>query len=67
MEEDRLIDLETRIAFQEQAIKDLNEVIYQHQKKIDRLAAICDSLVKQEKNFSTSSVEGPANEKPPHY
>jgi SlyX protein len=67
MKEDRLIDLETRIAFQEQAIKDLNEVIYQHQKTIDRLTAVCDSLVKQNKDFSASDMEGPANEKPPHY
>jgi len=68
MSEDRLIEIETKIAFQEQTIKDLNDVIYEQQKEIQRLACICDSLVKQGKELSQSpGIDSLANENPPHY
>ena len=68
MNEDRLVDIETKIAFQEQAIKDLNDVIYDQQKEIERLGFICDALLKQDKDLSSSpGTDAPADEKPPHY
>jgi len=69
MNEDRLVKIETKIAFQEQTLNDLNDVILEQQKKIERLAAICDALVKQGKEFSEflPGMDAPANEKPPHY
>lgn len=69
MSEDRLVKIETKIAFQEQAIDDLNDVILEQQKKIERLASICDALVKQGRKFSEliPGNDTPANEKPPHY
>jgi SlyX protein len=69
MSEERLIEIETKIAFQEQTIKELNDVIYEQQQEIDRLGSICDALVKRVKEFSevVPGIDAPADEKPPHY
>jgi SlyX protein len=69
MDEERLVKIEIKIEFQEQTIKDLNDVICEQQNEIQRLAKICDLLSKQGKEFSefTSRIDAPANEKPPHY
>lgn len=66
--EDRLIDIETRLAYQDQTINELNQVIYQQQKQIDQLERTCRQLsnrVKDMASNTTSSV--PKDEKPPHY
>lgn len=69
MSEQRLVDIETKIAFQEKSIKDLNDVIYEQQQELDRLTAVCDLLVQRVKDLSdfVPGSDGPANEKPPHY
>ena len=69
MSEERLVEIETKIAYHEQTIKELNGVVYQQQVEIDRLGSICDALVKRVKEFSalTPGIDAPANEKPPHY
>jgi SlyX protein len=69
MDEARLVKIEMKIEFQEQTIKELNDVICEQQNEIQRLAKICDLLSKQGKEFSeyTSRIDAPANEKPPHY
>ena len=69
MSEERLVEIETKIAFQEQTIEDLNDVLCEQQQEIERLGSICDTLVKQVKEFSefTPGIDAPANEKPPHY
>ncbi len=69
MSEERLVEIETKIAFQEQTIKDLNDVVYEQQQEIERLGSICDALVKRIKELSefTPGIESPENEKPPHY
>lgn len=69
MNEERLMEIETRIAFQEHTIKELSDVIYKQQQQIDRLSAICAALEKRSREFAESSlkISLPANEKPPHY
>ena len=69
MSEERLVEIETKIVFQEKTIKDLNDVLCEQQQEIERLGFICDALVKQVKEFSefTPEIDAPANEKPPHY
>ena len=69
MSEERLVEIEAKIAYQEKTIKDLNDEVYEQQQEIQRLAAICDDLVKRVKEFSelTQGIDAPANEKPPHY
>lgn len=68
MYEDRLIDIETKIAYQEDLLQELNKIIYEQQKKIDRLEAVCDSLIGHVRELSEIAAEGGMiNEKPPHY
>ena len=65
----RLEEIETKIAFQKQTIKDLNDVLCEQLQEIERLGSICDTLVKRVKELSefTPRIDAPANEKPPHY
>jgi SlyX protein len=67
--EERLVEIETKIAYQEKTIKDLNDALYEQQQEIERLGDICNSLVKRVKELSgvTLGIDAPANEKPPHY
>ena len=69
MSEDRLVEIETKIAFQEQTIEALNDVLYEQQQEIERLGSICDALVKRVKELSefTPGIDARVNEKPPHY
>ena len=62
MNEERLVRIETQLAFQEQTIKDLNNVLYAQQQEIDRLGKRIEELLE-----SMPTMEAPANEKPPHY
>jgi SlyX protein len=69
MSEERLVEIETKLAFQEQTIMELNDVVYEQHKEIQRLGSICDTLANRLKEFSgfTPGSNAPANEKPPHY
>ena len=62
MNEERLVRIETQLAFQEQTIKDLNDVLYAQQQEIDRLGKKIEELLE-----SLPAMDVPANEKPPHY
>ncbi|MCG8616679.1 MAG: SlyX family protein [Desulfobacterales bacterium] len=64
MNEDRLETLEIKVAFQEKAIKELNDIIYAQQMEIDRLVNQVKTLME---SGIQSGSDGPANEKPPHY
>ena len=69
MSEERLVELETQITFQDQTIKDLSDVIYKQQQELERLATLCVTLERQGKELAESNQgsDAPANEKPPHY
>ncbi len=69
MNEERLINIEAKITFQEDQIEELNKTIYQQQQKIERLEAICEALARQVRSLGDAGGEGkaPANERPPHY
>ena len=45
MNEERLVRIETQLAFQEQTIKDLNDVLYAQQQEIDRLGKKIEELL----------------------
>jgi SlyX protein len=68
MNEDRLVNIETKIAFQEDVVEDLNTMVYQQQKQLVRLEAICESLVRHIESLE-EAVNGnaPTSERPPHY
>ena len=62
--EQRLIDLETRIAFQEDSIQALSDELYRQQKEMDRLQQLCNLMLQQLQQGTSSE---PIDEKPPHY
>lgn len=65
----RLEEIETKIVFQKQTIKALNDVLCERLQKIKRLGSICDALVKRVKELSgcTPGINALANEKPPRF
>ena len=66
--EDRLVEMEIKITYQEDTVQELNKVIYQQQKMIDQLEATCRFLLDQVKDLSdTASEKSVSNERPPHY
>jgi len=66
--EERLIAIETKIAYQEQTSKELNEAIIRQQAQIDKLQTTCNFLVKRLANLAdTLPADEPVDEKPPHY
>lgn len=68
MLEKRLVDLETKLAYQEDTIQALNKVVCEQQKQIDQLEATCRLLVDRIKQLSFAAETGKVvDEKPPHY
>ncbi len=68
MDKKHLVDIETKIAFQDNMIRELNEVVCRQQGQIDELSETCRHLEKQIRSMSGVSTEiNPKDEKPPHY
>ena len=68
MNEDRLVEIETKLAFQENTIKDLSDAIYSQQKQIENINKTLKLLVDQVDDSSVISPRGNLkDEKPPHY
>ncbi|TCV86713.1 SlyX family protein [Sulfurirhabdus autotrophica] len=66
--EDRFIQMEVKISFQEDTVQELNKVVCQQQKMLDQLEATCRFLLSQVKDLSdTASENKVSNERPPHY
>lgn len=63
-----LIELETKIAFQEQTIEDLNQALIQQQFAIDKLQLQVRNLAEKLQGISGSNVASRSEETPPpHY
>ena len=68
MSEERFIDLETRVAHQDQLLNDLNDVVTAQQAKIMQLEELCNSLLGRVRSLGEAMPEGdPGDERPPHY
>ena len=67
--ERRLIDLESRFAFQEEAIRELNDALVRQQQRIDRLEASLGVVVEQLQRGDAGEEAPPTldDERPPHY
>lgn len=61
---ERFVNIETKIAYQEKLITELNEVLLQRGKEIDKLARRLEGL---EKLAREGAPETPGHEPPPHY
>lgn len=68
MIEERLVDIEIKLAYQEETIRELNSVVCEQQKQIDQLESVCKTFAGRIRDLS-EVLEGrlPLNEKPPHY
>jgi SlyX protein len=68
MSEERFVDLETRLAHQDQMLHELNDVVTDQQAKIMRLEELCRSLIDRVRSLGEGQPAGdPADERPPHY
>ncbi len=67
-QDDRLIELETRLAHQDQALLELSAEVYQQQKQIAALEERCRSLLEHIQRITTHDPPAdPTDEVPPHY
>ena len=64
--EDRFVDIEIKLALQEDLVETLNQLVYQQSRRIDQLAAMVSHLAEQIRN-NAQSGPNPVNDKPPHY
>jgi SlyX protein len=65
---ERLTELEVRVAFQDQTIQDLNEVVTDQQRQIDRLTQELEAIKSRLAAVTPSMVIPQEEEKPPpHY
>jgi len=68
MNEERFIDLETRLAHQDQLLNKLNDVVTGQQAKIMQLEELCNALIQRVRSAGERLPEGdPGDERPPHY
>lgn len=66
--EDRFVDIEIKLAQQEDLVESLNQLVYQQQKRMDKLEALCAALVQRvREGAADSGGAGGGHEKPPHY
>jgi len=63
-----ITELETKIAYQEHTIQELNDVVYRQQLQIDKVEIMCKHLMDRIQTLSeTGGGINDANERPPHY
>ncbi|MCX7553766.1 SlyX family protein [Marinicella sp. S1101] len=68
MSDKKFIDLETRIAFLEDAVDDLNKLAYQQSKEILQYQETLKTMSQHVKQVQSDIEEfKPQNEVPPHY
>ncbi len=66
--DERLMDMEVRIARQEDLFDALNQTVFRQQQKIDELEILCAALAKRVKDVADGLTENaPLDERPPHY
>jgi SlyX protein len=68
MSEDRMIDIESKLAHQDQLLNELNEVVTEQQARIMQLEQLSRSLLDRVRAIGDAAPEdGPLDERPPHY
>jgi SlyX protein len=66
--ENRLIELETRLAFQDNTLQELNAVVVRQQREIDALTRELETLKAQIRTLAPELVASRTDEAPPpHY
>lgn len=68
VDDEKIIDIETKLAHQEHLLSALNEALSNQQAQIADLERLCQSLVDRFRALSGSEVgNGHDDEEPPHY
>jgi SlyX protein len=68
MSDERLVDIETKLAHQDHLLIELNDVITDQQDRIMKLEELCSSLVDRVRSIGDSMPgEASQEEPPPHY
>ena len=68
LEEDRIISIETKIAFHEDLMQTLSSTVYEQQQQISALEAQLKNLVQRMAGLTESSSDQvDLHERPPHY
>ena len=68
MNDERIIELEIKVAYQEDLVQELNKVVSMQQQQIDRLEATCKLLNERISSISAGlNTVSPGEELPPHY
>ncbi|HWT70968.1 MAG TPA: SlyX family protein [Oxalicibacterium sp.] len=67
MNEEQIIDIEIKLTRQEDLLDTLNRTVYEQQKKIAELEALCTALALRLKEVGEAARQNPINEPPPHY
>tara|TARA_Y100001933_G_C18760795_1_gene463937 strand:- start:388 stop:594 length:207 start_codon:yes stop_codon:yes gene_type:complete len=68
MENERLVGIETKLSFQEQATDQLSEVLRDQQSQLDSLRRNIERLATRLGQIDKSAeADPPIDEKPPHY
>jgi len=69
MTEARMIEIEIKLTAQEDLLQALNQQVYEQQKQITELKALCAALVKRlsEAASDAGGADAYTVEKPPHY
>ena len=63
----RIIDLETKISFQDKSIEDLSDSVYLQQQQLTELEKKIQALQKRIESDQNGDSEIRPQEKPPHY
>lgn len=66
-DEQRLITLETRLAFQDDELRRLKALYAAHQQQLYRLENLLEQLLQRVQTLQDSAADRPGNERPPHY
>lgn len=65
--EDRFVDIEIKLAQQEDLVDSLNTTVYQQARRIDQLEAMINKLGEHLRTLREAGQQNPTNERPPHY
>ena len=68
MSEKRTIEIETKLAFQEESIAELTKSMLQMEKRLERIEARLERLAEKLEETADDGPEiGPQDDPPPHY
>lgn len=65
--EDRVADLESRLAFQDDALQTLSDVVYEQERVIERLRLQMQALIKRLEDLQGQVGVSDDEAPPPHY